>query len=247
MVGLYVDTLQKENKKDTMNIVSVASFNCKGMQSAEFELRELCSTKDIICLQETWLDQSELSLFNTFDTRFHGIGVSPVDPTQGLLKGRKIVGVGSFGTIVYLEKTNRYQYLEQSDTHSQGTCLVGLSTGWLRIQYCIIYNSTRELLTTINKFIRKTRPGTMTEGLSPNDTPYRTRSIFRFPDSRIIEKIWLYTPSNIGIGASLLHPNDRQLVVFIFDVVFFKLQSFSNTKHMRFCNFHWIHGPTTPN
>ena len=47
-----------------MNIVSEASINSKGMRSSEYEFRELCSTKDIICLQETGLDQSELSIFN---------------------------------------------------------------------------------------------------------------------------------------------------------------------------------------
>ena len=86
--------IKKRRKKVTMNHVSIASFNCKGMRSSEYEIKELCSTKDIICLQEIWLDKSELSLFNTFDPSFSGTGVSPVDPTDGLLVGRKYGGVG---------------------------------------------------------------------------------------------------------------------------------------------------------
>ena len=55
--GLLVrQYLTKRRKEVTINIVSIASFNCKGMQSSEYELKELCSCKDISCSQETWLD-----------------------------------------------------------------------------------------------------------------------------------------------------------------------------------------------
>ena len=77
-----------------MNTISIASFNCKGIHSAEHEIYELCSGHDIVCLQETWLDKSELSIFNNFHPEFNWIGVSPVDPSEGLIRGRKYGGVG---------------------------------------------------------------------------------------------------------------------------------------------------------
>ena len=49
---------------------------------------------DIICLQELWLDKSELDYLNTFNSQFGGYGVSPVDPCNNIIRGRKFGGAG---------------------------------------------------------------------------------------------------------------------------------------------------------
>ena len=76
-----------------MDKIKVCSFNCKGFYSSQLELLELCKCHNIICLQEIWLDKVELQNLNTFHPSFCGFGVSPVDPSAGLIRGRKYGGV----------------------------------------------------------------------------------------------------------------------------------------------------------
>ena len=49
-----------------MDNFKLSSYNCKGFNISSKEILELCSTSDILCLQEIWLDKSELSVLNLF-------------------------------------------------------------------------------------------------------------------------------------------------------------------------------------
>ena len=44
--------------------IDIITFNCNGFKSSLLEIKELALSNDIICLQETWLDQSEINILN---------------------------------------------------------------------------------------------------------------------------------------------------------------------------------------
>lgn len=56
-------------------------------------IRSLSQKADIIALQETWLLPHDLSFLGTIDDGFSYIGVSSVDTSLGILRGRPYGGV----------------------------------------------------------------------------------------------------------------------------------------------------------
>ena len=70
---------------------------CKGFSSSAHDLNDLCSKYDVVLLQELWLDKNELSHSSSFHPHFLGHGVSPVDPSAGILKGKKLVELVFYG------------------------------------------------------------------------------------------------------------------------------------------------------
>ena len=81
-----------------MDNLKICTFNCKGFHSAKYEITELCSYHDIICLQEIWLDQDELEILNTFHPSFCGSGVSPVIQEKEFYMGVNMVALPFYGT-----------------------------------------------------------------------------------------------------------------------------------------------------
>ena len=73
--------------------IKICSFNCNGFSGSQMEILNLCASHHIICLQEIWLDKTELQQLNTFHPKFSGFGVTPVDPAAGITRGRKFGGV----------------------------------------------------------------------------------------------------------------------------------------------------------
>ena len=77
-----------------MEVLKMASFNCKGLNSAKIEIARLCDSHSIICLQELWLFPNDLSLLGDIHPDFNGTGVSAMDPSKQLYTGRPYGGVG---------------------------------------------------------------------------------------------------------------------------------------------------------
>ena len=71
----------------------LSSYNCRSVKQNIQSVRELCSSSDIICLQETWLPVQEQNFLANVDSMFSFYGKSPVDLSQSLLYGRPFGGV----------------------------------------------------------------------------------------------------------------------------------------------------------
>ena len=66
----YVSTFSVVNGK-----LTVGSYNCKNVKTSLLEIKELCTTCDIILLQETWLLECELSILCSISKEFYGNGL----------------------------------------------------------------------------------------------------------------------------------------------------------------------------
>jgi len=76
-----------------MEIIRLATFNCKNVKISVDEIRELCCQCDIILLQETWLTEQELPILSQISNDFYYKGVSAMDTRTGLISGRPFGGV----------------------------------------------------------------------------------------------------------------------------------------------------------
>ena len=74
-------------------MLRISSYNCRSIKCNVHCVQELCTTSDLICLQETWLPTQELGYLNSVDDNFSFYGTSPVDLTRQLLVGRPYGGV----------------------------------------------------------------------------------------------------------------------------------------------------------
>ena len=70
------------------------SYNCHGLKSSVQDIYELCSSYDIVFLQETWLLKDELHMLSTLHPECEGYGISSVDHEKGILAGRPYGGIG---------------------------------------------------------------------------------------------------------------------------------------------------------
>lgn len=75
------------------SMIRVCSFNCKNIKSSLPDVIKLCSTNDIIFLQETWLANEELHILCELDDKFYASGISAMDNTQEVRRGRPFGGV----------------------------------------------------------------------------------------------------------------------------------------------------------
>ena len=105
----------------------VVSFNCKHVVSSIPEIRELCDMYDVIALQETWLQDYDLNQLSLIDNRFYAKGISAMDTSTGVMRGRPYGGLAilwkkSLGSackpIVYDSET-RIMGLEVSSQEAQ--------------------------------------------------------------------------------------------------------------------------------
>ena len=67
-------TLIKRYYENKIN-VKVISYNCKNIKPSLNVIEELCSTCDILLLQETWLYNFHLSICNFMHKDFYGKGI----------------------------------------------------------------------------------------------------------------------------------------------------------------------------
>lgn len=76
--------------------LSLCTYNMHGFNNGASFLKQLCSNNDLIFVQEHWLQNSQLHMFNTIDDQFKFYGNSSMENrlSKGLLKGRPFGGVG---------------------------------------------------------------------------------------------------------------------------------------------------------
>ena len=70
----------------------LCTYNCRSMKNSLHDIRELCRLHDLVLLQEHWLLPFELNLLNRVCDDFMATGVSAVNITDDVLKGRPYGG-----------------------------------------------------------------------------------------------------------------------------------------------------------
>lgn len=78
---------------DNREIYTLVSYNCKNVKRSVDSVRDLCQSSDLIALQETWLLPHDISFLDAIDREFCATGVSAVDTSAGMLRGRPHGGV----------------------------------------------------------------------------------------------------------------------------------------------------------
>ena len=68
--------------------IRVTTFNCKNVKSSVQEINEMCKSSDVILLQETWLADYDLSFLSSISSDFYAKGISSVNSSVGVLRGR---------------------------------------------------------------------------------------------------------------------------------------------------------------
>ena len=53
-------------------MIRAITYNCQGLKSSIHDIQALCSTYDLIFIQESWLFQFELTLLSEIDSDFEG-------------------------------------------------------------------------------------------------------------------------------------------------------------------------------
>ena len=72
----------------------IETFNCHGFNGCKPFLCDILSKCDILCLQELMISKQDCHMLNSCHRDYLGYGVSPVDASLGVLRGRPYGGVG---------------------------------------------------------------------------------------------------------------------------------------------------------
>jgi len=91
---------------NTIQGVKLCSFNCRSLKSSFADICNLSELYEIVFIQEHWLLPFELGLLNSIHDDFIGIGVSAVDITSDLLKGRPYGGTAILYNKALVSGTN---------------------------------------------------------------------------------------------------------------------------------------------
>ena len=74
-------------------MIRAITYNCQGLKSSIHDIQSLCSTYDLIFIQESWLFQFELPLLSKIDPDFEGYGISAIDDSTNIVRGRPYGGL----------------------------------------------------------------------------------------------------------------------------------------------------------
>ena len=94
-----------------MDKLRTITYNCRGYKSSISDVLDLCATCDIILLQETWLLPSELHLLTTLHPEFSARGISAVNITDDVLRGRPHGGLA----VLWMESLSPYMTVALPD------------------------------------------------------------------------------------------------------------------------------------
>ena len=74
-------------------MIKVVTYNCQGLKNSLQDISELCQQYDFIFLQETWLFNYELHILSTISHDFERFGISSIDTSMGIVRGRPYGGM----------------------------------------------------------------------------------------------------------------------------------------------------------
>lgn len=127
-----------EDNKQT--ICNLASFNCKSVKRSVDGIRELCKTCHIIGLQETWLLPEEIPYLGTIHTGFGYTGISAVDTSADILRGRP------YGGVALLWNTSVFQNVSVIQCSNNRVCAIKIETGNRSIIVISVYMPVNALV-----------------------------------------------------------------------------------------------------
>ena len=80
-------------------MTSIVTFNLYGFNNGFSMLKELCTSHDIIAVQEHWLRPDSLNKFGLIDLdfNFHAVSGMTSAVSHDIIRGRPFVGVGFYG------------------------------------------------------------------------------------------------------------------------------------------------------
>ena len=74
-------------------MLKVITYNCQGLKNSLQDVSKLCRYYDFIFLQETWLFNFELHMLSSINDDFERFGISAIDDSLGIVKGRPYGGM----------------------------------------------------------------------------------------------------------------------------------------------------------
>ena len=99
-------------------MIRAITYNCQGLKSSIHDIQSLCSTYDLIFIQESWLFQFELPLLSKIDPDFEGYSISAIDDSTNIVRGRP------YGKMAILIR-KQYRSIAQFHTYNC-SCLLGV-------------------------------------------------------------------------------------------------------------------------
>jgi len=122
MVSSYVVTSNRNNSNRmakqlgslsygaTASDIRICTFNCRSLENSIIDIKNLCDTRDIVLLQEHWLIPFELGILSEISNEFLAFGLSAVDVSSGIIKGRPYGGTA----VLYRKQLARFINLVNS-------------------------------------------------------------------------------------------------------------------------------------
>ena len=95
-------------------MIRVITYNCQGLKSSIHDIQALCSSYDLISIQESWLFQFELPLLSKIHREFEGFGISAIDDSTGIVRSRTYGGMAILIRKQYRSMAQFYTYLNSS-------------------------------------------------------------------------------------------------------------------------------------
>ena len=74
-------------------MIRAVTYNCQGLKSIIHDVQALCSSYDLIFIQESWLFQYELLILSRIDSEFEGFGLSAIDDITNIVQDRAYGGM----------------------------------------------------------------------------------------------------------------------------------------------------------
>ena len=91
-------------------MIRAITYNCQGLKSNIHDIQALCSTYDLIFIQESWLFHFELTLLSEIDSDFEGFGISAIDDSTNIVRGRPYGGMAILIRKQYRSTAQFYTY-----------------------------------------------------------------------------------------------------------------------------------------
>jgi len=98
------------------------TFNCRSVKNSLLDIRKLCESFDIVLLQEHWLLPYELGILNDISCDCLAFGVSAVNISDDILKGRP------YGGTAILYRKALAGSITVVDCHEPRMCAIKVTT-----------------------------------------------------------------------------------------------------------------------
>jgi len=117
---------------EDLESIKIGSYNCRSIQSKKEYVNTLLSKVDILCVQEHWLSELQLSFLGSINDRFGYTGVSGFD-NSAVLPGRTYGGCG------ILWRSDIVANVTVLDIESKRLCAIRIESSHWKILIVCVY------------------------------------------------------------------------------------------------------------